>query len=159
MVTARERVPIPRMTRAHGEHTRLWIGLSAIIVALVAGGITWMILRPAPTAPALPASVVGFEYFNEATTGIVADPGITSAYVGLNPTFDPDVVPIGLLVEATPVHVADPGITSAYVGLNPTFDPDVVPSGLLDEATSIHAANPGVTTQYLGNSGELFADE
>ena len=116
MVTARERVPVPRMTRAHGEHTWLWIGLSAIIVALLAGGITWIILRPAPTAPALPASVVGFEYFQEATTGIVADPGITSVYVGLNPTFDPDVVSSGLLVEASPIHVAAPGVTTQYLG-------------------------------------------
>jgi hypothetical protein len=147
------------MTRAHGEHTWLWIGLSAIIVALLAGGITWIILRPAPTAPALPASVVGFEYFDEATTGIVADPGITSAYVGLNPAFDPDIVATGLMVEATPIHVAVPGSTVDYFGLNPAFDVDVPPAGLLTETTPIHLSAPGVTTQYLGNSGELFADE
>jgi len=104
------------MTRAHGEHTWLWIGLSAIIVALLAGGVTWMILRPAPTAPALPASVTGFEYVHEATTGIAADPGITSPYVGLNPTFDPDVVSSGLLVEASPIHVAAPRVTTQYLG-------------------------------------------
>ena len=89
MVTARERVPVPRMTRAHGEHTRLWIGLSGIIVALLGGGITWVILRPAPTAPALPASVTGFDYVHEATTRVAADPGITAEYFHTDPPDGP----------------------------------------------------------------------
>ena len=159
MVTARERVPIPRTTRVHGEHNWLLVSLSIVVVALLAGGITWTILRPAPTPAALPASVTGFEYFHEATAGVAVEPGITAEYVGLNRAFDPDVLPTGLIAEATPIHVGVPGTATEYFGLNPAFDPDVPPTGLLAEATPIHPAVPGVTTQYLGNSGELFADE
>jgi hypothetical protein len=34
----------------------------------------------------------------------------------LNPAFDPDVPPTGLLAEATSIHLAVPGVTTQYLG-------------------------------------------
>ena len=74
--------PVPARATAHHNLDWLWIGLSVVLVALVAGAIAWVIFRPAATIPPLPAEVAGFEYTQEATAGHIASPGVTSEYFG-----------------------------------------------------------------------------
>jgi hypothetical protein len=142
------------------HHWWAWI-LAAVGLAFAVGAAVLVAdaIRSGGDEPTTAAVSGEAGVLDEATPIHIAEPGVTTAYVGLNPAFDPDVGPSGLMEEATAIHVAEPGITTVYVGLNPAFDPDVGPSGLIDEATPMHIAAPGVTTVYLGNSGEMYAEE
>ena len=128
MATAQH--PASTGVTSHHNFDWLWIGLSAILVALVAGGVAWAIFRPAVTVPPLPAEVIGFEYTEEATTGHVAQSGVTGEYSG----YSGDLYPAAILAPS-------------LMGF--AYDHDVTPG---------HITSPGVTGQYFGNSGELFAE-
>ena len=82
--------PMPTRTQVHHNFEWLWASLSVIIVALVVGAVAGAVFRPAVTAPALPAEVVGLERTQEATTGMVASPGVTGEYFGNSGEITPD---------------------------------------------------------------------
>ena len=128
MATAQH--PASTGASAHHNFDWLWIGLSVVLVALVAGGVAWTIFRPAVTVPPLPAEVIGFEYGQEATAGHVAQPGVTGEYFGYS----------GALYPAA------------------TLAPSVTGFEYNQGATPGHVASPGITGQYFGNSGELYAE-
>ncbi len=151
---------------AHHNLDWLWISLSVVLVALVAGGVAWAIFRPAVTVPPLPAEVIGFEYGQEATTGHVAQPGVTGEYFGYSgelyaaATLAPSVMGFEYNQEATPGHLASPGVTGQYFGNSgelyaaAVLAPSVMGFEYGQEATTGHIASPGVTGQYFGHSGE-----
>ena len=114
----------------HHSHDWLWISISVVLVALIAGGIAWAIFRPAITIPPLPAEVIGFEYNQEATTGHVGQPGVTGEYFGYS----------GELYAAA------------------TLAPSLIGFEYSQEVTPGHIANLGATGQYFGYSGELFPE-
>ncbi|MEA2010036.1 MAG: hypothetical protein U9N78_04960, partial [Actinomycetota bacterium] len=89
MATAQH--PVPARTAAHHNFDWLWIGLSVVLVALIAGAVAWAIFRPAVTVPPLPAEVIGFEYNQEATTGQAVQPGVTGEYFGYSGELYPAV--------------------------------------------------------------------
>ena len=92
--------PVPARTTAHHNFDRLWIGLSVVLVALVAGVVAWAIFRPAVTVPPLPAEVIGFEYSQEATAGMAVRPGVTGDYLGNSGELYPDAA-VGTLAGIT----------------------------------------------------------
>jgi hypothetical protein len=128
MATAQH--PASTGAASHHNFDWLWIGLSVILVALVAGGVAWAIFRPAVTVPPLPAEVIGFEYTAEATTGHVAQSGLTGEYFG----YSGELYPAAILAPS-------------LMGF--AYDHEVTPG---------HIASLGVAGQYFGNSGELFAE-
>ncbi len=82
--------PMPTRTHVHHNLEWLWVGLSVILVALIAGAIAWVVFQPAATVPELPAEVVGFEYSQDATAGMLAQPGVTGEYFGYSGEINPD---------------------------------------------------------------------
>ncbi len=129
MATAQH--PVPARTAVHHNFDWLWIGLSVILVALIAGAVAWAIFRPAVTVPPLQAEVIGFEYSQEATTGMAVQPGVTGEYFG----YSGELYPAAMLAPSV-------------MGFE--YDHEVTPG---------HIASPGVTSEYFGYSGELFADD
>jgi hypothetical protein len=153
MATAQH--PVPTRTAVHHDFDWLWIGLSVILVALIAGAVAWVIFRPAVTVPPLPAEVIGFEYSQEATPGMAVQRGVTGEYFGYSGELYPEVAA---------VHITDPGEAASLIR---SVDRANAASHLAmlggfefdDEVTRVHIASPGVTGQYFGHSGELFADD
>jgi hypothetical protein len=68
--------------RWHPNREWLWIGLSAIAIALVAVALIWVANQPANTVAPVLESASGFEYDHEVTPIHVASPGITTEYYG-----------------------------------------------------------------------------
>ena len=184
MATAQH--PAPGRTAVHHNFDWLWISLSVILVALIAGAVAWAIFRPAATVPPLPAEVTGFEYTQEATTGMVVQPGVTGEYFGYSGelyseiaatgsvagiTLDPTAMwgtefsnPGELYPEVVAAQITDPGEAAS---LFRSVDAAIEASHLAElggfefghEVTPGHVASPGVTGQYFGYSGEMFADD
>ena len=152
MATAQH--PVPGRTAVHHNFDWLWISLSVVLVALIAGTVAWAIFRPAATVPPLPAEVTGFEYTQEATTGMVVQPGVTGEYFGYSGE---------LYAEVVAAQITDPGEAASLIR---SVDRAIAPSHLAmvggfefdHEVTPGYVASPGVTGQYFGNSGELFPD-
>jgi hypothetical protein len=153
MATAQH--PAPGRTAVHHNFGWLWISLSVILVALIAGAVAWAIFRPAATVPPLPAEVTGFEYTQEATAGMAVQPGVTGEYFGYSGELYPEVVA---------AQITDPGEAAS---LFRSVDAAIEASHLAElggfefghEVTPGHVASPGVTGQYFGYSGEMFADD
>ena len=148
----------------------LWIGLSAILVAMIAGGVMWLITSTDDTTTAaLPESVTGFEYSDDATPMHMAEPGVTTPYFGysgeLMPMVAPALVPgFDYDHEVTSMHLVDGWVTTEYYGnsgeLLPMVAPALVPGFDYDhEVTPIHMVNDWITTEYYGNSGVLFDED
>jgi hypothetical protein len=116
--------------RWHPNHEWLWIGLSAIVIALVAVAFIWIANQPANTVAPVLESRSGFEYDHEVTTGQIVSPGVTTEYFGNS----------GELYPALSVLPSATGFAYDH------------------EVTTGQIVSPGVTTEYFGNSGELFAD-
>jgi hypothetical protein len=121
--------PTPTHVGFRGEHEWLWIGLSAIAVAVIAGATMWFLLdRGTDTGEtAVVDNVSGFEYTQDASTGHVATPGVTGDYIG----YSDELYPSPVVVEdyeygddATTGHVADGTVTSDYVGGSGELDTD-----------------------------------
>ena len=145
--------PMPTRTHVHHNLEWLWVGLSVILVALIAGAIAWVVFQPAATVPALPAEVVGFEYTQEATAGMLAQPGVTGEYFGYS----------GELYPETALQITDPGeaaslIRSVDMAIDASNWATVGGFAFDNEATIGHVASPGVTGEYFGYSGEINPD-
>jgi hypothetical protein len=169
MATAQH--PVPTRTAVHHNFDWLWIGLSVILVALIAGAVAWVILRPAATVLPLPTEVSGFEYSQEATTGQAVQPGVTGEYFGYSgelypaAVLAPSVMGFEYDSDATTGMLVQPGVTGEYFG----YSGELYPAAMLapsvmgfeydHEVTPGHVASPGVTSEYFGYSGELFADD
>ena len=106
----------------------LWIGLTAIFIAVIAGGVMWLITQPDEEAAAVAQSVTGFEVDHEVTPIHLSEPGVTTPYFGYS----------GELWPAVQVLPAARG-----------FDYD-------HEVTPMHLVDGWITTEYYGNSGVLF---
>ena len=146
----------------------LWIGLTAILVAMVAGGVMWFITSPDDTATeALPQSVTGFEYDHEVTPIHLSEPGVTTPYLGYSGELWPaiQVLPAARGFdydhEVTPFHIAEPGVTTQYFGFSGELWPaiQVLPAArgfdYDHEVTPMHLVEGRVTTEYYGYSGVL----
>ena len=155
--------PVPTRVGSRHDHDWLWIGLTAILIALMAGAISWAVFRP-DTAPTTAPGTAGFAYDHEVTPARTISPGVTVAYFGHSGALDAVVAPVrGFEVdhEATSVHLASPGITTTYFGHSGELYPMSARVGGFDaddDTTTMHLATDGVTTIYFGNSGEIDAD-
>jgi len=121
--------PAPTHVGFHGEHEWLWIGISAIAVAIVAGAIMWFTFDEPSTEPATADNVSGFEYNVDASSGQVAGPAVTSPYLG----FSDELYP------------------------TPVVFPEDYEYG--DDATTGQTAQGSVTSDFVGSSGELDTDK
>ncbi|MGI9666833.1 MAG: hypothetical protein ACR2N2_07000 [Acidimicrobiia bacterium] len=163
--------PVPAQSGFRHDHDWLWLGLSAIGVAIVAYGIMWAVVRPFETSTAaLPAETVGFEYSTEATPLHMPVAGVTGEYYGLSGELFPAITVLPAASgfdydhEVTSIHLPIAGVTGHYFGNSGELYPaiTVLPAAsgfdYDHEVTPGHKGMPGVTGYYFGNSGELFAD-
>ncbi len=146
--------PVPTHAGIHHNLEWMWISLSVVLVALVAGGIAWVVFQPAATIAPLPDQVVGFEYSPEATVGRVGQPGVTGDYFGYSGALHPEV---GV------AQITDPGEAASLMR---SVDASIAASHwatvggfeLNHEATTGQIASPGVNGEYFGYSGEINPD-
>ncbi|MEN8234771.1 MAG: hypothetical protein ABFR89_07590 [Actinomycetota bacterium] len=151
--------PAPRRVEVHHNFDWLWISLSVILVALIAGAIAWAIFRPAVEVPPLLDEVTGFEIDHEVTAMKIAAPGVTTPYFG----YSGELMP-GTEMVASVVQITDPGEAASLMR---SVDRAIAVSnwaliGAFDldhEATPGHVATPGVTTDYFGFNPVLDPDK
>jgi hypothetical protein len=120
--------PVPTHVGFHGEHEWLWIGLSAIAVAIIAGAIMWFTFGQSDTESATVDNVSGFEYTVDASSGQIPSTGaVTSPYLG----YSDELYPTPVIAEdygygdgTSTGHVADGSVTSSFVGTSGELDAD-----------------------------------
>ena len=146
----------------------LWIGLTAILIAVIAGGVMWLITQPDEEAAAVAQSVTGFEVDHEVTPIHLSEPGVTTPYFGFSGELWPavQVLPAARGFdydhEVTTIRLAEPGVTSQYFGFSGELWPavQVLPAArgfdYDHEVTPMHLVDGWITTEYYGNSGVLF---
>jgi hypothetical protein len=168
----------------HHNFDWLWISLSVVLVALVAGGVAWAIFRPAVTVPPMRAEVIGFEYGQEATTGHLPQPGVTGEYFGYSGELYPELATVsvmGITWDPTALWGAEfsdpaelyPAVGAAQIidageaaSLIRSVDRAIAATNVVmidgfeysNDATTGHFASPGVTGLYFGYSDELFPE-
>jgi len=146
--------PVSAGTAVQHNFEWLWIGLSVILVAIVAGVVAWAVFRPAATVPPLPAEVIGFEYSIQATTGHIAEPGVTGEYFGYSGELYPEVAAVQITdpgEAASLMRSVDASIAASHLAMVGGFELD-------DEATTGHIASSGIAGEYFGYSGEINPD-
>jgi hypothetical protein len=124
---------------AQHDPSWLWIGLSVLMVGLIAAAISWTASDPTVTETATVDAVITAELAEEATAAHFASPGVTTQYFGANGTPEAD----GIRELAVSNAIA----LNLFNGME-----------LEHEVTAIHFAEPGVTVLYFGDSGELNPD-
>ncbi|MEN8114458.1 MAG: hypothetical protein ABFS21_08715 [Actinomycetota bacterium] len=147
----------PEPARIHVSHNFdwLWISLSVILIALIAGTIAWAVFRPAVEVPSLPAEVIGFEYDHEVTTGMAVSPGVTTPYFGYSGELYPEVAAARSLdpgEAASLMRSVDRAIEGSHWSTLSGFE-------LEDDTTSFHIAKPGITADYFGMNPVLDPDK
>ncbi|NHZ71347.1 MAG: hypothetical protein GWP18_06860 [Proteobacteria bacterium] len=158
MTTVHHPAPIHNR-RSHAEfgehHEWLWIGLSIILVAALAAGFAWLVVRPFEPAPTAASRVSGFDYNNAATSGQMISPGVTSQYFGNSGELIGDAAVSEYDHEMTTGHIVSPGVTTPYFGNSGVLFPEAPTSEYDHETSRAQTIRPGVTTPYFGESGEL----
>jgi hypothetical protein len=108
----------------------LWIGLTAIVVALIAGGIAWAVFQPTAPVEPLPVEVQGFAYTQDATAGQMATLDATGEYLGnsgeLYPavTVAPSAQGFAYDNESTAAQFGTPSMMGEYFGYSGEINPD-----------------------------------
>jgi hypothetical protein len=174
---------------AQHDPSWLWIGLSVLMVGLIAAAISWTASDPTVTETATVDAVITAELAEEATAAHFASPGVTTQYFGASGVPEADWVRelavnnaialnlfngMELTHDTTTMQLAEAGVTTPYFGANGVPEADWVRelavsnaialnlfNGMeLDhEVTAIHFAEPGVTVLYFGDSGEPPPDK
>lgn len=131
--------PAPTKIQVRHNFDWLWISLSVVLVALIAGAIAWAILQPTEVEP-LPAEVVGFEYNTDATAGQIAEPGVTTSYFGYSGELYPASMGFEYGQDATPAKIAAPGVTATYFGNSGELVPGSETTAALSQTVTPDAA-------------------
>jgi len=159
----------PASTGATVHHNLdwLWIGLSVVLVALIAGAVAWAIFRPAVTVPPLPAEVIGFEYTQEATTGMAVQPGVTGEYFGYSGELYPAAALASSVMgfeydnDATTGMLVQPGVTGEYFGYSGELYPEVVAAQITtpgEAASLIRSVDRAIAASHLAMLGGFEVD-
>ena len=152
--------PAPTHVGFGHHHEWLWITIGAIVVGIVAAGISWAVLRPTSDTVTLPSSASGFEYDHEVTPIQIRTAAVTSPFVGESGDLHAVVAPVrGFDVdhESTAAHLPpDVPVTGQYFGNSGVLFPEVMTTGLVDDhdATTMHLPpDEPVTSPFVGSSG------
>ncbi len=151
------------------HHIQDWmgVGLSVILVAVLAGTVVWAVSRPDTAGPVVVDAVSGVEYDHEVTSYHEVSPGVTAQYFGYSGE------PINEFTSAggfevdheasTGIYKVSPGVTTQYFGYSGEPINEFTSAGGFEvdheASTGIYKVSPGVTTQYFGYSGELSSDK
>ncbi|MGI9528273.1 MAG: hypothetical protein ACR2NG_01055 [Acidimicrobiia bacterium] len=112
--------------RASAEPARRnWDWLLYGAAALVVIAVAVAVLSGSSDGDAGPSNVSGFEYNTDATSGRVAQAGVTAQYFGNTDQLYPDPPPVSGFednTEATSGRITDAAVTTPYFGYNPPFD-------------------------------------
>ena len=168
LMTSVQHRPTPEVG-VHHVPSWVWIALGAVLAVAIGMAIGYLIADTDTTTTAAAVPVEGFEYDHEVTTGKVAAPGVTTAYMGNSGVLFPDppiVAPVmGFepMIEATSMHMLEGLVTSEYYGYSGELYPaaTVAPMAMgFDydhEVTPIHVidADDWAKASFVGQSGAL----
>lgn len=106
---------------------KAWDWVLYAAAALVVVAVAVAMLSGSSDGDAGPSNVSGFEYTTDATSGRVAQAGVTAQYFGNSEQLYPDPPPVSGFednTEATSGRITDETVTTPYFGYNPPFDDD-----------------------------------
>jgi hypothetical protein len=158
--------PAPTHAGFGHHHEWMWIALGAVLIGLIAAGISWFVMQPESDTATQPANVTGFDYEEEATAGRLVTGTVTAPFVGESGDLHAVIAPIRGFEDIHEVTTfkappADP-VTTQYFGNSGVMYPEVATAGLdiEHETTPIRLWDgTGVTVPFVGQSGELDADK
>jgi hypothetical protein len=120
--------PAPTHLGFGQHHEWLWVALGAVVVAIIAGSISWIVMRDQPTVTDSALPVSGFEYDHEVTAIHMPTAGVTGQYFGYSGALDAVVAPVSgfdLEHDTTTIQMPSTAVTGMYFGNSEEIDPDM----------------------------------
>ncbi len=119
--------PAPTHIGFGHHHEWLWIAVGAVVVAIIAGSISWIVMRDQPTVTDSALAVSGFEYGHEVTAIHMPTTGVTGMYFGYSGALGAVVAPVSgfdLDHDTTTIHMPSITVTGSYFGNSGEVDPE-----------------------------------
>jgi hypothetical protein len=119
--------PAPTQVGFGHHHEWLWVALGAVVVAIIAGSISWIVMRDQPTVMDSTLPISGFEYDHEVTAIHMPMTGVTGMYFGNSGALDAVIAPVSgfdLDHDTTALHMPSTAVTGSYFGNSEEVDPD-----------------------------------